>query len=107
MALNLRYSRRQVAALSGAAVLAAMTAPSVVHSTNALEATPTGTVSASPEASPVATTGETRVRFSVDTTEIVVKVADNPTSRDFLSLLPLTLEFEDFASMEMLSYLPR
>lgn len=53
------------------------------------------------------TTSETRVSFTVGDTEIIVQLADNLTSRDFASMLPLTLEFEDFASMEKLSYLPR
>jgi len=43
----------------------------------------------------------------LDDIEIIVHIANNPTSRDFVSLLPLSLEFEDFASMEKLSYLPR
>jgi hypothetical protein len=50
---------------------------------------------------------ETRVRFTVGDAEIIVRVADNHTSRDFLSMLPLTLDFEDFAGMEKLSYLSR
>lgn len=53
------------------------------------------------------TATETRARFTVGDTEIIVQLADNPTSRDFASMLPLTLEFENFASMEKLSYLPR
>jgi hypothetical protein len=32
---------------------------------------------------------------------------DNPTSKDFLSLLPLSLTFEDYATTEKISYLPR
>ncbi len=47
------------------------------------------------------------MRFTLDDIEIVVQITDNPTSRDFVSLVPLTLEFEDFASMEKLSYLLR
>ena len=34
-------------------------------------------------------------------------MADNPVTRDFLSMLPLTLEFEDLAGNEKISYLPR
>ena len=51
--------------------------------------------------------GETRVRFTVGDAEIIVRIADNPTSRDFVSMLPLTLEFADFNDMEKISYLPR
>lgn len=39
--------------------------------------------------------------------EILVNLYDNPTSRDFLSLLPLTLTFEDYAGTEKISYLSR
>jgi len=51
-------------------------------------------------------TGATRVRFSTGEAEIVVRLADNPTSRDFVSKLPLTLTFEEFAGKEKISYLP-
>ncbi|MGH9259471.1 MAG: cyclophilin-like fold protein [Acidimicrobiales bacterium] len=32
---------------------------------------------------------------------------DNPTTRDFVSLLPLTVAFEEFNGREKISYLPR
>ena len=54
-----------------------------------------------------ATMGETRVRFSVAGAEIRVRIADNPTSRDFVSMLPLTLNFRDFNAMEKIGDLPR
>ena len=38
---------------------------------------------------------------------IIATLADNPTSRDFVSLLPLTLTLEDYAMTEKISYLPR
>jgi hypothetical protein len=45
------------------------------------------------------------VRFATAEVEVVVRVTDNPTSRDFVSKLPLTLTFEDFAGKEKLSHL--
>lgn len=72
----------------------------------AVMAQETGTPGASPEASPEAL-GETRVRFTVGDTEIVVLIEENPTSSDFLSMLPLELTFEEFAGMEKIGYLPR
>jgi hypothetical protein len=66
---------------------------------------PAATAAASPVSTP--DMGETRVRFTVGDAEIVVRIADNPTSRDFVSMMPLTLEFEEFAGMEKISYLPR
>ena len=92
--------------LAVAAVLAGACAP-------VAESAPTsGTdarvmVSQTPELSTGRDVGQTRVRFTVGDAEIIVRLADNPTSRDFVSLLPLTLEFEDFAAMEKISYLPR
>lgn len=47
------------------------------------------------------------VRFTAGDTSIHVTMADNPAARDFQSMLPLTLEFEDFAGNEKISYLPR
>jgi hypothetical protein len=51
--------------------------------------------------------GQTRVRFAVGDAEIIVRIADNPTSRDFVSMLPLTLTFRDFNAMEKIGDLPR
>jgi len=47
----------------------------------------------------------TRVRFSTGDTQITVRLADNPTSRDFASKLPLALTFEEFSGKEKISYL--
>lgn len=50
----------------------------------------------------------TIVRFtSGDTTIDLTIGADNPTIRDFLSMLPLTLPVEEFNGREKISYLPR
>jgi hypothetical protein len=102
----------------GAAAAAPAIAPTAATSpasapTAAASAAPTSslqagaTVSPTPELSTERDRGETRVRFTVGDAEIIVRTADNPTSRDFVSMLPLTLEFRDFAAMEKLSYLPR
>jgi hypothetical protein len=102
-----RTGRRQFLTQGGAA-LAAVTLPGVWKRTVAAqEATPAMATPTPSDASPEPDIGETRVRFTVGDAEIIVRIADNPTSRDFVSLLPLTLEFEDFNSMEKISYLPR
>ncbi len=50
----------------------------------------------------------TVVRFSARSTSVDVTIGeDNPAVRDFLSMLPLTLDFTDFNAMEKISYLPR
>lgn len=48
-----------------------------------------------------------KMRFVLDGEEITVTMEDNPASRDFLSMLPLTLSFEDYNGTEKISYLPR
>ena len=48
-----------------------------------------------------------RVRIRVHGTTIDGELDDNPTSRDLVSLLPLTFVLEDFASSEKMGYPPR
>ena len=75
--------------------------------------TPSPNSAQSPTGTPQDTTegegvemGASRVRFATADAEIVIRVVDNPTSRDFVSKLPLTLTFEEFAGREKISYLP-
>jgi hypothetical protein len=103
-----RTGRRQFVVQGGAAALAAVAlSGGVTRITAAQEAMPATATAVRPEASPVRGRGETRVRFTAGDAEIIVRIVDNPTSGDFVSLLPLTLEFEEFAGMEKISYLPR
>lgn len=48
---------------------------------------------------------DVRIKLTFNHEEIIVKMYDIPTSRDFLSLLPLTLTFEDYARTEKISRL--
>ena len=48
----------------------------------------------------------TRISVSFDSGEIIIKMKDNPTSRAFLTQLPLTMTFEEFSGIEKLSYPP-
>ncbi|MBU3074819.1 cyclophilin-like fold protein [Clostridium estertheticum] len=50
---------------------------------------------------------DTKIKLSFNNEEVIVKMNDNATSRDFLKLLPLTLKFEDYAETEKISYLPK
>ncbi len=50
---------------------------------------------------------ETKVRIFFDGREAVVALFDTPASRDFASLLPITLTFKDYAATEKIAYLPR
>jgi hypothetical protein len=47
------------------------------------------------------------VRIAFGSQEAIVAMFDNPTSRDFVTLLPLTTEFSDFARAEKIASLPR
>ena len=47
------------------------------------------------------------ITLTFNNEKVIVKMYDNPTTRDFLTLLPLTLEFEDYAGTEKISYLPK
>jgi hypothetical protein len=50
----------------------------------------------------------TRIRLTIDGKELATAtLMDNATARDFLSLLPITLTLEDYASTEKIAYLPR
>lgn len=48
-----------------------------------------------------------KIRLMVDGKAIHATLLDNPTARDFLSLLPMTITLEDYASTEKIAYLPR
>jgi hypothetical protein len=62
-------------------------------------ASPTSDLSGGPDMS------QTRVRFAVGGTALIVRIVENPTSRDFVSML--TLHFTDFNAMEKMGDLPR
>jgi len=49
----------------------------------------------------------TKVKLTFDDGEAVAELYDNPTSRDLVSMLPLTLSFKDFNSTEKIAYPPR
>ncbi|MDQ0897519.1 cyclophilin-like fold protein [Paenibacillus sp. V4I7] len=50
---------------------------------------------------------DVRVKLIFDNEEFIVKMYDNPTSRDFLTRLPLTLIFKEFGGFEKLSILDK
>jgi hypothetical protein len=92
-----------VAVLAGCSVASEQpTAPPAAASQSATAAPP---ASAVPEdASLVGTV----VRFTSPNTSVDVTIgADSPATRDFLSMLPLTISLEEYAGREKISYLPR
>lgn len=48
-----------------------------------------------------------RVRFSFNDVTMSAVLYDNPSSRDFFSMLPLDLTISDFGQNEKIAYLPR
>lgn len=48
-----------------------------------------------------------RIKLTFNNEEVIVKMYDNPTSRDFLKLLPLALILKDYAGTEKISILPK
>lgn len=49
---------------------------------------------------------ETRIKLTVNNEEIYVKLDNNETSKQFLEMLPLTLEVEDYNDTEKIATLP-
>lgn len=47
-----------------------------------------------------------RIKLTFNDNEIFVKLNNSKTSIDFLNMLPMELEFEDYNSTEKISYLP-
>ncbi len=48
-----------------------------------------------------------KIRLTINGQSTTATLDDNATARDFLSLLPLTLTLEDYASTEKIAYPPR
>ena len=48
-----------------------------------------------------------RISIKLGAKIITASLTDSATSRDFLSLLPLKINFEDYAATEKIGYLPR
>jgi hypothetical protein len=48
-----------------------------------------------------------KIRILIDDVVLTATIYDNPTARDFIALLPLTLKLEDYAGTEKISQIPR
>jgi len=56
---------------------------------------------------PVSEVSVMKIRLTVDGRAVTATLVDNPTVRDFVSLLPLTLTLKDYAGTEKIAYLSR
>lgn len=50
---------------------------------------------------------DTRIKLTFGDKEVIATMYDNPTSRDLLAKLPLTLTFKDYAGSEKIAYPPK
>ena len=48
-----------------------------------------------------------KIRLTVNGKSTTATLIDNPTTRDFIASLPMTLTLEDYASTEKIAYLPK
>lgn len=48
-----------------------------------------------------------KIKITLEDTEVTATLTDSQTTRDFVSLLPLTLTLEDYAGTEKISDLPK
>jgi hypothetical protein len=58
-------------------------------------------------ASAFASEGTVEIRLTINGKSMKAQLIDSATARDFVSLLPMRLTLEDYASTEKISYLPR
>lgn len=49
----------------------------------------------------------TKIRLKFGNEEVIVKMYDNPSSRELLAQLPVTITFEDYAGLEKIGYPPK
>ena len=62
---------------------------------------------ASAASTPANRTSPMKIRIKLDNKTLTATLADNATTADFVSLLPLTLTLRNYASTQEISYLPR
>ena len=48
-----------------------------------------------------------KIRLTISGKSTTATLADTPTTRDFVTLLPMTLKLDDYASTEKIAYLPK
>lgn len=48
----------------------------------------------------------TRIKIKIMDKELIAVMEDNPTTKDYLNMLPLTMSFKDFSGAEKISYPP-
>jgi hypothetical protein len=105
---------RAAGAVALVVLLAGCGSPAEQPAAPGTAAPPPSTSAPSPQTAPPAPPAEgeavvgTVVRFTSANTSVDVTIGeDSPATRDFLSMLPLTIGLEEYAGREKISYLPR
>ena len=49
----------------------------------------------------------TKIKMTFYDSEVTAELSNNPTSQDFISMLPLTLDFKDYSGTEKIAKPPR
>ncbi|MFD0484557.1 cyclophilin-like fold protein [Kineococcus sp. GCM10028916] len=103
-----------VVLLTGVAVTSCSSSPTAAPAGDPVTGPPSSSADSSAGEADTATLPATTdvvgtvVRFTSPRTSVDVTIGeDSPATRDFLSMLPLTLPVEDLAGREKISYLPR
>jgi hypothetical protein len=52
-------------------------------------------------------TNTMKIRLTINGKAMTATLADSPTTRDFIAMLPLTLKLDDYAATEKITYLPK
>lgn len=55
----------------------------------------------------VSAKSDVRIKLTFNNEEVIVKMYDNPTTRDFLTVLPLTVTLEDYSGTEKIAKLTK
>jgi hypothetical protein len=74
-----------------------------MHETSTVEIAPSTSAAAAPETEEESM----EIRLRVNDAVVTATLVDSETTRDFISLLPLTLTLEDYAGTEKISQLPQ
>jgi len=77
------------------------------QSANLSEAPITGSPTGAVNSDKIKEKSNMRIRLTAGDTVLTATMLDNETSRDFISLLPLTLTLKDYAGTEKISDLPK
>lgn len=92
---------RQLGACLAAALIAGALAPACPAAERVADAAPSEAAPPNKEAKVM------KIRLTINGKSTTATLDDNPSARDFVALLPLTMTLEDYNATEKIAYLPR